>query len=148
VEHHEALIVVGVDGSDSSVAALRWGGVEALLRRARVRAVIAWYMPLLPSRGLAPIQPGFGDLSADLEASARDVLDRAVSEVSNELEGVEVDRWVRNGGPAEVLIEAASGADLLVVGSRGLGGFKGLMLGSVSHQCTQLATCPVVVIRG
>ncbi len=105
-------------------------------------------MPPLPSRSLAPIRPELADLSADLEASARAVLDRAVSEVSNELQGVEVDCRVRKGAPAEVLIEAASGADLLVVGSRGLGGFKGLMLGSVSHQCAQLAACPVVIVRG
>ncbi len=147
MENHEALIVVGLDGSDSAVAALRWGVAEAILRRAKVRVVIAWYMPPFPSRSLAPIRPELADLSADLEASARAVLDRAVSEVSNELQGVEVDCRVRKGAPAEVLIEAASGADLLVVGSRGLGGFKGLMLGSVSHQCAQLAACPVVIVR-
>jgi nucleotide-binding universal stress UspA family protein len=147
VENDEAVIVVGVDGSDSSVAALRWSAAEAVLRRAKVRVVIAWYMPLLPSRSLAPSRPELGDLSADLDVSARSVLDRTVSEVSNELQGVEVDCRVRNGAPAEVLVEAASGADLLVVGSRGLGGFKGLMLGSVSYQCVQLAPCPVVIVR-
>ena len=148
MEQPEALIVVGVDGSDSSVAALRWGAAEARLRRAAVRVVIAWYAPLLPSRSMAPIRPELGDLSADFEAGAQEVLDRVVSDVSSDLEGVQVDRRVRQGGPAEVLIEAADGADLLIVGSRGLGGFKGLMLGSVSQRCAQLAACPVVIIRG
>jgi nucleotide-binding universal stress UspA family protein len=62
-------------------------------------------------------------------------------------EGVEIDRVVRQGQPAAILVEEAANADLLVAGSGGLGGFRGLLLGSVSQQCAEHASCPVVILR-
>jgi nucleotide-binding universal stress UspA family protein len=136
-------IVVGVDGSDASVTALRFALEEAKVRGADVKAVSAWHIP--------PMSYGAGwvPMNIDFEGFAKvakDTLDKSLSEADAAGSGVEVTEEVDEGQPAEVLLEAAKGAELLVVGSRGLGGFKGLLLGSVSQQCSQYAPCPVVVI--
>lgn len=138
-------IVVGVDGSAGSLAALRWAIEEAAFRKAKVVAVQAWlpYSQVSPIESMAPVfQPGEG------EAIAKDLLAQAVAKVADGGHGeVIVEQRVFCDHPVSALLDASRGADLLVVGSRGHGGFLGLILGSVSNQCMHHATCPVVVIR-
>ena len=86
------------------------------------------------------------DLS-DLHRAAEDLLERALADVGDEAGDVEIERQVVQGAAAEVLVSAAAPGDLLVVGSRGHGGFAGLLLGSVSQQCVHHAACPVVVVH-
>lgn len=137
-------VVVGVDGSPSSVAALRWALGEARCHGGLVRAVIAWSFPftegeIAQQAVLVACEP--------LERAAHEQLDAAVKAAGDAPEGVAVQREVVHGGPVRVLLDAAEDADLLVVGSRGRGGFAGLLLGSVSQQCVQHADCPVVVVH-
>lgn len=138
-----ATIVVGVDGSPVAVSAVRFAVDEARRRGAEVKAVHAWQVP-------TPFYDAGFALAADLpeeaERIAREVLDEALARASVEGSGVSVTPIVRAGQPAEVLCAESRGADLLVVGSRGLGGFRGLLLGSVGQQCVQHAPCPVVVV--
>lgn len=138
-------IVVGVDGSDSSKRALRWAVRQAELTGAAVEAVTAWDIPQFHG-SLAWLPPSSSDEGA-LEARARQELEDAVKEVLGSRPPGEVRPVVRYGTPASVLLEAAREASLLVVGSRGLGGFAGLLLGSVAQHCAQHAACPVVVFR-
>jgi nucleotide-binding universal stress UspA family protein len=142
-----AVIVVGVDGSDGSVAALRWAASEARLRGARLRLVAAYSMAPLVTLGTAPMPSAIEAVEPDLERTAREAIERAIAALGQELDGIETTRAVKYGRAASVVTAAARDADLLVVGSRGLGGFKGLLLGSVSHQCVQHVRCPVVVIH-
>ena len=134
-------IVVGVDGSDQSKAALRWAVEEARLRGASVRAVYAWSAPYVPVPGAVLTEHNLEELRLQGER----MLEAMNEEVDSK--GVEVERTSVEGGPARVLVEAAKDADLLVVGSRGRGGFAGLLLGSVSQQCAHHASCPVVIVR-
>jgi nucleotide-binding universal stress UspA family protein len=135
-------IVVGVDGSPSSMVALRWAILQAELTDSAVEAVTAWR---LPSRyGLAPVADG----ATDFEGHAGKILADALNEVSSVEPDVVIRSSVVEGHPAEVLVRAAHGADMLVVGSRGHGGFAGALLGSVSQYCVHHAPCPVLVIRG
>jgi nucleotide-binding universal stress UspA family protein len=141
-EGRTARIVVGVDGSDGAAAALRWAVEEAELRQAALDAVTAWHIPYAagsPAIGLV-IDP------EEERAYAAEQLEEVIGTLGARPR-VQVNRVVVEGGAARALIEAASGADLLVVGSRGRGGFKGLLLGSVSQQCIHHAPCPVVVVR-
>jgi len=139
-----SLIVVGVDGSESARAALRFALEEGRLRGATVRAVAAWHVPPAAYGGaLAPPDPGFVN---ELEPEARRALERALEQAGAPPADVEVETVVREGAPARVLLDEAADADLLVVGSRGLGGFRGLLLGSVSQQCAHHAPCPLVIV--
>jgi nucleotide-binding universal stress UspA family protein len=138
-------IVVGVDGSAQAKEALRWALAEARLRKAKVRAVYAWRDPYVVTPGFGP--PEDFDFAA-LQGLAEEFLASTVAGVVGEEGGVTIEEVTTEGPAAEVLVEAAEGADLLVVGSRGHGGFAGLMLGSVSQQCAQHASCPVVIVRG
>ncbi len=140
-------IVVGVDGSPSSRTALRWAVRQAELTSATVDALIAWQYPV--TFGLYGWAPGSmddgGTNFAELaEKTIVDVINKVVDPVSD----VRIRSRVVQGNPAQVLIDAAEGADLLVVGSRGHGGFTGALLGSVGTHCVHHARCPVVVIRG
>ncbi|MGO8889581.1 MAG: universal stress protein [Streptosporangiaceae bacterium] len=135
-------IVVGVDGSPSSMAALRWAVLQAELTGCTVEAVTAWR---LPSRyGFAAVT----DRARDFEGDARKILADALNEVNSVEPDVIIRSSVVEGHPAEVLVRAARRADMLVVGSRGHGGFTGALLGSVSQYCVHNAPCPVLVIRG
>src|SRR5438309_5398528 len=132
-----ATVVVGVDGSAGAAEALRWAVAEARLRKARLRIVHAGTygytgMPLggFGAMGGFDSYVSLGIDSVDLQTAAEDLLDRAIGEVAGGVEDIEVERHVVEGGAAQVLIGAEVGADLLVVGSRGHGGFVGLMLGS------------------
>ncbi|MEV2226033.1 universal stress protein [Nocardia vinacea] len=81
-----------------------------------------------------------------LVEAARQTVDAALADASIDTSGIDITPTVEQGAPARVLIDTAANAELLVVGSRGLGGFRGLLLGSVSQQCAQGATCPVVIV--
>ncbi|MFJ5228422.1 universal stress protein [Kitasatospora sp. NPDC088391] len=134
-------IVVGVDGSPSSVDALRWALVQARAVGADVEAVTAWQHPSAP--GWAG-HPADGDFAADV---ARKTLDGVLVEAADPEHPVRVAARVVRGGAVPVLLAAAGDAELLVVGSRGHGGFTGALLGSVGQHCVQHAPCPVVVVR-
>jgi nucleotide-binding universal stress UspA family protein len=136
------VIVVGVDGSDSSKAALRWAIRQAKLTGAAVQAVTAWRFPV--GYGMAAID---GGSVIDFETGAKQILTEALAEVSGLDPEVPVRPLVTEGHPAEVLLKAARGAELLVVGSREHGGFTSALLGSVSLYCVLHAHCPVLVVR-
>lgn len=139
-----ATIVVGVDGSEGSKLALRWACDEARrIDGAQVLAVATWTYPVVAA---SPWMGGY-DMPLDLTEATTQALDESVAEVVSE--GFPADRIstkVVCGPAAGTLIEIGQGADLLVVGSRGLGGFTGLLLGSVSHQVAAHAPCPVIVV--
>jgi len=137
-------IVVGVDGSTGSRAALRWAWAEARAHGAALEVVTAWQYPITTAL------PAFGSMPApdDLQSEARTEMLRIVAEEGVTADGgVDVTTLVGEGTAAQVLLDAAAKADLLVVGSRGHGGFKGLLVGSVSQQCVSHATVPVVVVH-
>ena len=131
-------IVVGVDGSEHSNASLRWAVEEAQAHGAEIIAVFVWQMPFLG-------MPGAFDRD-EMEELSKKFLNETLAQVLPQ-EQVPTTKLVAHGDVSESLIEASKGADLLVLGSRGRGGFAGLMLGSVSSECVQHASCPVVVIK-
>ena len=137
----EGRIVVGVDGSQHSQQALRWGAHLAAIFGARLDAVTAWEFP--PSYGWAPV-PAEWNPAQDMEK----VLDDTVWAVFGDRPPAGLRRQVFEGGAAKVLLDASVGAIMLVVGSRGHGGFAGLLLGSVSANVAEHASCPVLVIHG
>jgi len=139
-------IVVGVDGSPSSRAALRWAVRQAVLTGGTVDAVMAWQVPMvLRTSAWAPI---YVDEASGFEEDARQALDAVISGEVAPADRREVTARVVNGHPAQVLQEAAAGADLLVLGSRGHGSFAGALLGSVGQYCVHHAHCPVLIMRG
>ena len=131
------IVVAGIDGSESSRRALAWAAEEARLRGARLRVVHAW--SYLDQAGGA-FDPTYS------EDDARQLLDEAVTAAGIETGGLDIERKTVNDLPARGLLDAAGDADLLVVGARGMGGFRGLLLGSVSQQVAQHAPCPVVIV--
>lgn len=135
-------IVVGVDESDGAASALRWAAREADLHEANVTAVMAWELLHQPHPVVGEhFDPGYGDddaldaLRAFVAAAVPDKAATVETEVVCDL-------------PARALLDAAASADLLVVGARGLGGFRGLLLGSVSHHCLHHTTTPIAIVRG
>lgn len=134
-------IVVGVDGSEQSKAALRWARRIAAPLAARIQAVTAWEYPTMYG-GPMYVEDYRPDL--DAEKVLGDTLDEVFpGDRPSDLEAV-----VRQGPPRQVLLQAAVDADLLVLGSRGHGGVAGLLLGSVSAHCAEHAPCAVLVARG
>jgi len=132
-------IVVGVDGSDQSKAAMDWAIEESRLRNGDVQAVTAWSFPYVTdAMGAAWDYEVF-------EKDAQGILEAELERVKDQ--GVTVTGRVVEGNPASALIDASRNADLVAVGSRGHGGFTGMLLGSVSHQTIHHAHCPVLVIR-
>jgi len=138
------MIVVGIDGSAGSRAAKQFAADEASLRQTQLRVASAWHVPT----GVY-MPPTYMDLDLDaFRQTASDVAERQVVDVLGAERAATVDVVIREGSPAEVLIAESRRAELLVVGSRGHGGFAGLLLGSVSQHCAAHAHCPVVVVRG
>lgn len=131
-------IVVGVDGSDHARGALDVAVEEARRRDARLEVVHAWTAPVVLS-GMEVLPPP----RADYREAAQALVRRVVRDLPDD---VVVDPIAVEGSAAASLMDAARGADLLVVGSRGRGGFAGLVLGSTSHQVTSHADCPVLVV--
>ena len=137
-------IVVGVDGSDSSKAALRWAVHQAELTCSQIEAVIAWqYPPMIGGFGLGPASA----MALNFDEIAAKTLSDSIAEVVDPATPVRIVTAVTEGHPAQVLLRAADGADLLVVGSRGHGGFTGTLLGSVSQNCALHAPCPLIIVR-
>jgi nucleotide-binding universal stress UspA family protein len=139
-------IIVGVDGSDSSKAALEWAYNEAAHHGAALMVIAAFgppAIPMTPPYGSVPPE-GYG---TQPKQNALDLLDQLTSPLEAKTPAVDVRTVVEEGSPAKVLIERSKDADLLVVGSRGHGGFAGMLLGSVSHHLVAHAECPVVVVR-
>lgn len=135
-----APIVVGVDGSAVSRGALVWAVEEGRARGAQLRAVHGWTAPFVDGYpfGAASFDPRL------FEGAGQTVLDEALAEVDTS--GVDIDKVLAYGTGGATLLEAAEGADLIVVGTRGTGGIKSWLLGSVSHQVVQHAPCTVVVV--
>lgn len=155
-EHAEpqtrGVVVVGVDGSPGAREALRWALAEARLRKVPLRIVHAWAFGYagVPGGGFDYLGGAIGSSGldlGDLHRAAEERVDRATTELAADCEGVEIERKVVEGAAAEVLVDAVGGSDLLVVGSRGHGGFAGLLLGSVSQRCAHYAPCPVVIVH-
>lgn len=134
-------IVVGIDGSASSLEALSWAVRQAVLTGSTLEIVMTWEWP--GSYGWAvPVPANF-----DPEADTQRALDTIVTGVRADHPGLLVDPRLLSGHPAPILVEASKGAELLVVGSRGHGEFVGMMIGSVSEFCATNAHCPVLIHR-
>jgi nucleotide-binding universal stress UspA family protein len=137
----QRVIVVGVDGSEQSTVALRWAGRVAAATGSSIDVVGVWHVPMVYGWAGEPDEwiPG---------ADAEKCLTEAVDAVFGTERPAGLRLIVREGSAAERLLEQSEGALMLVLGSRGLGGFAGMLLGSVSASCVHHATCPVLVIRG
>lgn len=134
-------IVVGVDGSPSSMSALRWALKQAEMTGAEVEAVYAWEYPISFGTPVA-LLPG-----VDIAAEAGTALAAAIAKASAGDSGVTVKHRVVLGNPTAVLLQRAENADLLVVGEHGRDDLARALLGSVSRRCVHQAACPVVVVR-
>jgi nucleotide-binding universal stress UspA family protein len=133
-------VVVGVDGSPASRKALHWGLRQAQLSGSPLRAIIAWHWPV--EYGSVP--PA---IEAELCADSAEALSTMAAQALEDFPTAHLEQVVRQGQPAEVLLDESSRASMLVVGSRGLGAFAGMLLGSVSAHCVTHAGCPVAVVR-
>ena len=131
-------IVVGVDGSENGRRALEWALEEAKLRQMSCLLVHGVEF------GMASSSPYIGSAYGDLEAAGQAVLDQEVAFATSS--GITISSRLDLGSPAHALIEASKGAGMLVVGTRGHGGFVGLLLGSVSAACVHHVHCPVMII--
>lgn len=135
-------IIVGVDGSDASLDALRWALAEARRRGDAVEVLHCWHVAYYGDiSGMMPV-PG-----AVLEEAAQAVVTDTLAAVKDDAEGVELRGRAVQGAAAHTLVEASKNADLVVVGRRGHGGFVGLLMGSVATQVAGHAACPVVVVN-
>ena len=134
-------IVVGIDGSQHSLAALRWACDEARLRGDSLELVAAWSIPS------ATYDIASADVVEAMQNAAAAAIEAGRAEARACAPELEVTGEVFQGQPARILVERAIGADLLVVGSRGLGDFKALLLGSVSQECSHHSPVPIVIIR-
>ena len=135
-------IVVGVDGSDHSVLALRWAVAQAELTGADVEVIASWQWPA-SAGGFLPYE------NFDMSGITRKAVEAAVASVVGDEDesAVSVRTTVVEGYPAKALLDAAQGAELLVVGSRGHHAVSGLLLGSVGLHCATHAPCPVLIVR-
>jgi nucleotide-binding universal stress UspA family protein len=138
---HSSPVVVGVDGSEQSLRALRWAHRQASLMGAPLDVVTAWTFPETPAPLGIPVHVPYQE---QLVAQAHTRLDEIVAEVLPERRQVRT--RVLPGGAAAVLLAEARSASLLVVGTRGEGFFDHLLIGSVSERCVRHAPCPVVVV--
>jgi nucleotide-binding universal stress UspA family protein len=136
-------VVVGVDGSAESVAALKWAAAYKAATGAAIHAVLAWHYP----SAVGPGAPGRAPASITEEVRT-EMTQHLTTAIEQAGAGIETDQQITYGHPVEVLVNASSNADLLVVGSRGHGAFHGMLVGSVSIGCVTHAHCPVVVVRG
>jgi nucleotide-binding universal stress UspA family protein len=132
-------IVVGVDGSEPSIEALRQAATMAGALGSTVTAVACWRYP--------PAYDSFVAVEWSPEKDAEQVLEESLARAYGAGRPAGLRTMVRQGQPAAVLIDESATAEMLVVGSRGLGGFAGLLLGSVSAACAAHARCPVLVVR-
>lgn len=138
------IIVVGVDGSPGSRKALSWAAAEAALRGSDLVVLNVWEPPLVPPAGNVSVPERYEPVDGQ---RASDDLLAVIEEELGADPPVVVQPRVKQGRPAKDLIEESADADLLVVGTRGHGGFAGLVLGSVSQHVAAYAKCPVTVVR-
>lgn len=141
------VIVVGVDQSEPAKEALRFAFEEAKLRHAKLRVVHAWQYGTIGAAEGGGFYPVVGADVREVREAARQALEQTLRKSLPDTDSVEVEQRVLEGTPAGVLVGESRDADLLVVGSRGHGGFAGLLLGSVSQQVAHHAACPVVIVR-
>jgi nucleotide-binding universal stress UspA family protein len=138
------VVVVGVDGSDPSVAALSWASRYGAATGATVRAVRVWHYPtaagLPPGKTPEPVE-------TEVEGWVRDELSQAVTKAAPD-PSAQVEIKIVYGHPAQALIDESRGESLLVLGHRGHGGFAEALTGSIVIHCVNHAACPVVVVRG
>ena len=138
------VVVVGVDGSDPSVAALSWASRYGAATGATVRAVRVWHYPtaagLPPGKTPEPVEE-------EVEGWVRDELSQAVTK-ANPDSSAQIETKIVYGHPAQALIDESRGESLLVLGHRGHGGFAEALTGSIVIHCVNHAACPVVVVRG
>jgi nucleotide-binding universal stress UspA family protein len=142
---NDAPIVVGVDGSDGAAHALRWAMAEAAVRAVKLRVVEAWAPPVhfsMVADVLTHDDPAVYESAAKQRLAA--AVDAAAFDAGSDSVGLE--SFTMRGYPPDVLLDAARDAAMLVVGSRGRGGFRGLLLGSVSQRCAADARVPVAVV--
>lgn len=142
----ERKIVVGVEGSGGAKAALKWAIQEAKIRHATVVVVTSYspsYVPVSPDFTYIPVD-NF-NVEEEVERMQKNFTQEVVAEANGE--DVPIVYIRKKGSPADTLMEMAEGADMLVVGSRGRGGFRGLLLGSVSQQIAHYGCCPIVIVR-
>lgn len=137
---HEGRVVVGVDGSARSLAAMRWAAAEARARDADLDIVHAWWLPLMAAPPVVSVMPDY----SMLERTGDALLERVLADSA--LAGVRVHGHLTHEPAARALLERASGAGLLVAGTRGRGRVTGTLLGSASRQLLHHATCPIVVV--
>ena len=140
-------IIVGVDGSDESGQALGWAMREALVRHAPLTVLTVREPPVRPATEIywgVRTFPDGGLSQEQMKQSVKDFVDKVASEVGQKVPEATVQ--VVTGHAAHELVNASSDADLLVLGSRGAGGFARLLVGSVSTQVANHAKCPVVVV--
>lgn len=137
-------IVVGVDGSKSSLDAVAWAAREAADRGGAVRIVHAWMWPLMH----VPLGPASGVAEGGFTFEANRLLQDARAVASATAADVPVETDLQTGAPNVVLARASRDSDLLVLGSRGLGGFTGMLLGSVAVAMARRSACPLVIVRG
>jgi nucleotide-binding universal stress UspA family protein len=141
-EKSKGHIVVGVDGSESSKIALRWATQLAPVVGHGIHAIIAWEYPMM--LGWEGGVPDWWRPDND----AQKILDETLDSVFGKTRPPGLITTVQEGHPTTVLLDASKSADMLIIGSRGHGGFAGLLLGSVSSACAEHATCPVLVVHG
>lgn len=137
-------IIVGVDGSEPSKQALRWAAFVSATTGATVDAIATWRLNGFTAGPRLMDNPG----SFDETEETTKMLEQTVADVFGEDRPARLNTIVEEGNPAKVLVEASKDATMLIVGSRGRGGFVGLMLGSVSTACSAHSSCPVMVIHG
>jgi nucleotide-binding universal stress UspA family protein len=137
-------IVVGIDSTDASVAALEWAINEARLRRCHLDVVVSWDYPIMVAAEPMMVQAPDRDL---LVNSARVTAEKLAADVGLTTAGIDYSVHTPEGRAGEELVAMAADADLLVVGSHGSGVLKELLLGSVSNYCAHHSTCPVVLVR-
>ncbi len=137
-------IVVGVDGSGSSHEALIWAMREAAIRKTQL-TVLAVHEVAASGWGGVVVYPVDQDLAEQARKAAQGAVDQAAQQIGG-LEPPAVSVRATSGTPAAELIEASRGADMLVVGSRGAGGFSRLLMGSVSNEVVHHALCPIVIV--
>ncbi|RZS79997.1 nucleotide-binding universal stress UspA family protein [Motilibacter rhizosphaerae] len=141
------VIVVGTDGSHPAGAALSWAAEQARATGAQLRVVHAWTVPIPVGYGFGPeiLPPEAAEQTGGMEEDAERVRAAVLAALEGS-EGLDVDVRVRQGHPAQVLLDEAGDADLVVVGRRGTGGFAAAVMGSVSRYVSAHAHCPVVVV--
>lgn len=142
-----ASVVVGIDGTQASRAALKWAADEAKLRGTALRVVHTWDRPYaVPGPHTQTGRPAVDEEDTERRL-AEELLDRELEATGVEVTGVRVEREIVEGPAAKTLIDAVQHADLLVIGSDRRGRFAEVPLGRIARECVQHSPCPIVIVR-